>query len=172
MAVVVAERTRDADAAVASVAVAVDTENVGECPPFGTNMTQEEVDLRRLEVVVVVDFALLALLATFDFPERCLVHLAHSFRDHDRWFQGYDLVEAAEILTWAERGMPLLEHGRTPLWSNSDQERTSPGLIFLAVRRARYTNCRDEKLRIAWTWRGNFGPSNMIQASREDPVPS
>jgi hypothetical protein len=60
------------------------------------------------------------------------------------------LVEAAEILTWAERGMPLNEHCRTPLWPNSDRERTAPGLIFLDVRRVRCTKYRDETLRIAW----------------------
>jgi hypothetical protein len=86
-----------------------------------------------------------------EFPERRLAHLIHSSHDRDRWSRGYVLVEAAEILTWAERGMPLNEHCRTPLWPNSDRERTAPGLIFLAVRRARCTKYRGERLRIAWT---------------------
>ena len=82
--------------------------------------------------------------------ERLPVHPIHSFHDHDRWLRGFVLVEAAEILTWAERGMPLNEHCRTPLWPNSDRERTAPGLIFLDVRRVRCTKYRDETLKIAW----------------------
>ena len=82
--------------------------------------------------------------------ERRPVHSIHSFPDHDRWHRGVVLVEAAEILTWAEKGMPFVEHCRTPLWPNSDRERSAPGLIFLDVRRVGYTKCRDESLRIAW----------------------
>jgi hypothetical protein len=78
------------------------------------------------------------------------VHPIHSFHDHDRWARGFVLVEAAEILTWAERDMPLFEHCRTPLWPNSGRERSTPGLIFLDVRRARCTKYRDKTLRIAW----------------------
>jgi hypothetical protein len=82
--------------------------------------------------------------------ERLPVHPIHSFHDHDRWLRGFVLVEAAEILTWAERGMPLFEHCRTPLYPNSDREKSAPDLIFLDVRRARYTKYRDKLLRIAW----------------------
>jgi hypothetical protein len=82
--------------------------------------------------------------------ERRPVHSIHSFHDHDRWIRGFVLVEAAEILTWAERGMPLFEHCRTPLWPNSDRERSAPDLIFPDVRRARCTKYRDRALRIAW----------------------
>jgi hypothetical protein len=82
--------------------------------------------------------------------ERLLVHSTHSFHDHDRWVRGFVLEEAAEILTWAERGMPLFEHCRTPLYPNSDREKSAPDLIFLDVRRARYTKYRDKPLRIAW----------------------
>ena len=55
-------------AAVASVVVAVDTEAVGECLPFGTvYMTWEEVGPGRL-VVVALYFVLQAPLATFEPP--------------------------------------------------------------------------------------------------------
>ena len=150
MAVVVAGNIRGA-AVVAFVAVVIDIEVVVEGLVFGmSHMMQEEAGPDRL-VMVVPYFALQAPLAIFGSPERRLAQSIHSFHDHDRWIQGYVLVEAAEILTWAERGMPLNEHCRTPLWPNSDRERTSPGLIFLAVRRARCTNYRDDTLRIAWT---------------------
>jgi hypothetical protein len=109
----------------------------------------EEAGLGKIGVVGLY-FALQAPPAIFDPPERRLAQSIHSFHDCDRWNRGYVLVEAAEILTWAERDMPLNEHCRTPLWPNSDRVRTSPGLIFLAVRRARCTNCRDDTLRIAW----------------------
>jgi hypothetical protein len=82
--------------------------------------------------------------------ERLPVHSIHSFHDHDRWLRGFVLVEAAEILTWAERGMPLFEHCRTPLYPNSDREKSAPDLIFLDVRRERYSKYRDKPLRIAW----------------------
>ena len=150
MAVVVAGNIQGA-AVAAFVVVVVDIEVVVEGLALGmSHMTQEGAGPDRL-VIVVPYFALQALLAIFDSPERRLAQSIHSFHDHDRWIQGYVLVEAAEILTWAERGMPLNEHCRTPLWPNSDRERTSPGLIFLAVRRARCTNYRDDTLRIAWT---------------------
>jgi hypothetical protein len=112
-----------------------------------------------LEVAVVVPdilvlevpyFVLCALLEIFEAPERRLAQMTHSFHDHDRWHRGYVLVEAAEILTWAERGKPLNERCRTPLWPSSDQERIAPDLIFPAVRRGRCTNCRGDSLRIAW----------------------
>ena len=101
-----------------------------------------------LEMVVL--FVLDAPVEVPEFPERRLAHLIHSFHDRDRWSRGYVLVEAAEILTWAERGMPLFEHCRTPLYPNSDREKSAPDLIFLDVRRARYTKYRDKLLRIAW----------------------
>lgn len=86
----------------------------------------------------------------FAFPDRRPAHPTHSFHDHDRWSRGFVLVEAAEILTWAERGMPLNEHCRTPLWPNSDRWKSAPGLIYLDVRRVICLNCRDEVLGIAW----------------------
>jgi hypothetical protein len=82
--------------------------------------------------------------------ERLPVHSIHSFHDHDRWLRGFVLVEAAEILTWAERGMPFFEHCRTPLYPNSDREKSAPDLIFPDVRRERYSKYRDKPLRIAW----------------------
>jgi hypothetical protein len=84
------------------------------------------------------------------FLERRPAPPTHSFHDHDRWSRGFVLVEAAEILTWAERGMPLNEHCRTPLWPNSNPEKNAPGLIYLDVRRVWCTNDRVEVLRIAW----------------------
>jgi len=86
----------------------------------------------------------------FAFPDRCPAHPIHNFHDHDRWSRDFVLVEAAEILTWAERGMPLNEHRRTPLWPNSNREKSAPGLIYLDVRRVRCMNYRDEVLGIAW----------------------
>jgi hypothetical protein len=155
-------------AAVASVVVEFDIEAVGECLPFCmSHMMQEEAGPGGL-VAVVLYFALQAPLAIFDSPERRLAQSIHSFHDHDRWILDYVLVEAAETLTWAERGMPLNEHCRTPLWPNSDRERTSPGLTFLAVRRARCTNYRDDTLRIAWTWWNNVGPRSLSR-SRKKP---
>lgn len=53
----------------------------------------------------------------------------------DRRTLGYVVVGAVEILTWAETDMPCFEQSRTPLWPNSGQERTGPGLICLGVRR-------------------------------------
>jgi hypothetical protein len=73
----------------------------------------------------------------------------HSSQDRDCWAQGYFWVEVEEILTWAARGRPLNTSSRTLLWPNSGRE-TGPGLIFLAVRRARCTSCRRGTLRIAW----------------------
>ena len=84
--------------------------------------------------------------------------LIHNLHNRGRWSQGSVLVESAEILTWAERGMPLNEHCRTPLCPNSDQGRIAPGLTFLAVHQARYTIYRSKILMVAWTlsgWRRN-----------------
>lgn len=74
----------------------------------------------------------------FGFLDRLLAHWIHSYHDLDYWNQGYVWVEEAEILTWAERGMPLSEHCRTPLWPNSNPEKIEPDLIFLDVRRESY----------------------------------
>lgn len=76
--------------------------------------------------------------------------LTHSFHDYDRWNPGCVYREVEETLTWAERGMPKTELRRVPLWPNSDQEKSEPGLIFLAVHRARYLNDRLGSLKIAW----------------------
>ena len=119
--------------------------------PFDTgHIVLEGVGLKRSFVMVAPYFVLNVLIEVFVPPERRLAHSIHNFHDYDRWNRGYVLVEAAEILTWAEKGMPLHEHCRTPLWPNSDRERSAPGLIFPAVRRAEYTNYRGDTLRIAW----------------------
>lgn len=86
----------------------------------------------------------------FGFLDRPLVHWIHSYHDLDCWNQGYVWVEEAEILTWAERGMPLSEHCRTPLWPNSNPEKIAPDLIFLDVRRGSYRKFRGVLLKIAW----------------------
>jgi hypothetical protein len=143
----------DAAAAVAeaSVVVVVDIEAArAACLPFCMGYTvSEEFDLAGMLVVVAPSAALGAPFEVLVVPERRLAHLTiHSY--HDRWSQGSVWMGAAEILTWAERGMPLNEHCRTPLWPNSDRERTVPGLIFLDVRRVRCTKYRSERLRIAW----------------------
>jgi hypothetical protein len=136
--------------AVAFVVDVVDIEAVGECPPFDMwHMMLKEAIPGTLALNVPY-FAQQAHPAIFESLGRRLAQSIHSFHDRDRWNRGYVLEEAGEILTWAERGMPLHEHCRTPLWPNSDRERTSPGLTFLAVRRARCTNYRDDSLRIAW----------------------
>jgi len=141
---------QDAAVAVAEVSVVAE-EDIEVAPaaylPFciGDTLT----DLARMLGVVAPSAALGAPFEVLVFPERLLAHLTIHSR-HDRWSQGSVLVEAAEILTWAERGMPLNEHCRTPLWPNSDRERTAPGLIFLDVRRVRCTKYRDETLKIAW----------------------
>ena len=67
----------------------------------------------------------------------------------DRLTPDYVVVEAVEILTWAEMDTPCFEQSRTPLWPNSGQERTGPGLICLGVRRAICSNIRASMLRIA-----------------------
>lgn len=79
-----------------------------------------------------------------------LAYLIHSSLDRDRSNRGCVLEEVAETLTWEETGMPSTEHCRTPRWPNSNLERSAPDLIFLAVRRARYTRYRLEILRSAW----------------------
>lgn len=132
------------DAAVAAAEVSVvageDIESASAAYlPFCTGNTV--TDPAHMLVVVAPSAALGALFGVLVFLERLLAHLTIHSR-HDRWSQGSVLVEAAEILTWAERGMPLNEHCRTPLWPNSDRERTAPGLIFLDVRRVRGTKYR------------------------------
>jgi hypothetical protein len=144
---------KEAAAAVGPFAVAAVDIEVAQMAylPFGMeHMMWERVGLRRRLVMVVPCFVLNAPIEVFVSPERRLAHSIHNFHDRDRWNRGYVLVEAAEILTWAERGMPLHEHCRTPLWPNSDRERSAPDLIFPAVRRAEYTNYRGDTLRIAW----------------------
>ena len=89
----------------------------------------------------------------YEYLEKRLAQSIDNLHDLDHCIQCDGLVEAAEILTWAVRGMPWNERRRTPLWPNSDREKTSPGLIFLAVHRARCTNNRSDLLRIAWKWR-------------------
>jgi hypothetical protein len=139
-------------AVVASVIAAVDIGlAVAHLPSCKEYMILEEVVAAPDNLVLVVPyFFLYALLEMLEAPERRLAQSIHSFHDRDHWHRGYVLVEAAEILTWAERGKPLNERCRTPLWPNSDRERIAPDLIFPAVRRARCTNYRGDALRIAW----------------------
>jgi hypothetical protein len=111
---------------------------------------EEAVAALYIPVLLVPCFFLFVRIEIPVAHERYLAQSTHSFHDRDRWHRGYVLVEAAETLTWAERGKPLDERCRTPLWPNSDLKKTAPDLTFLAVRRARYTNVRDGTLRIAW----------------------
>jgi len=112
----------------------------------------EEAAVPRRRAVVRPYFSPRVLLVMFDFPERHLAPSIHSLHDRDRWHRGYVLVEAVEkILTWAERGRPLSEQCRTPLWPNSGREESAPDLISPAVHRARRSNCRSGMLGIAWT---------------------
>ncbi len=145
------------DAAVAAVVEAIVAAAVGnEVALVAYLLSCTEADMmleERDQVDSVVEAPYAALNAPIEAPvslERRPVHSIHSFHDHDRWVRGFVLVEAAEILTWAERGMPLFEHCRTPLCPNSDRERSAPDLIFLDVRRAECTKYRDKTLRIAW----------------------
>jgi hypothetical protein len=141
------------DPAVA-VAVAVGRVGAGRVvyPPSGMgNMWPGDVALADMPSMAAPSPPTpISLIGAFAFLERRLAHLIHSFRDHDRLNRGFVLVEAAETLTWAETGMPSSEHCRTPLWPNSDRERSAPDLIFLAVRRARCTRYRGKIVGIAW----------------------
>jgi len=145
------------DAVVAAVAEAILTAAVGnELVLVACLLSCMEGD-RMLEELIPLDSVEAALYTALKAPieapvslDRRPVHSIHSFHDHDRWLRDFVLVEAAEILTWAERGMPLFEHCRTPLCPNSDRERSAPDLIFLDVRRAECTKYRDKTLRIAW----------------------
>lgn len=58
------------------------------------------------------------LAATVEAAELGLAQSIHSSHDRGCWNQGYFVVEGKEILTWAERGMPLSTRCRTPLWPN------------------------------------------------------
>jgi len=145
------------DAAVAAVVEAIVAAVVGnEVELVAYLLFCMEADTmleERNPVDSVVEVPYAALNAPIEAPvslERRPVHSIHSFHDHDRWLRGFVLVEAAEILTWAERGMPLFEHCRTPLCPKSDRERNAPDLVFLDVRRAECTEYRDKTLRIAW----------------------
>jgi len=143
-----------AGALAVAVAVAVGREGTARLvyPPSGMGNTWAgDVALAdMLSMVAPSTPRPICLIGAFAFLKRRLAHLIHSFRGHDRWNRGFVLVEAAEILTWAETGMPSSEHCRTPLWPNSDRERSAPDLIFLAVRRARCTRYRGKIVGIAW----------------------
>jgi len=76
---------------------------LGEAAPAG----------RRVELAV--DSSLNAQVETFGCHERRLAQMMCSFHGRDRWSRDYVLVELAEILTWAERGMPSKEQCRRPL---------------------------------------------------------
>lgn len=130
-----------ADTLSAEGEVAVDLAGSAREAPYALNAAAAPV------VVVAVAAAVVEALVSV---ARRPVHPIHSFHDHDRWFRGYVWVEAAEILTWAEKGMPSCEQRRTPLWPSSDRERSAPGLIFLDVRRVECTKYCDMVLRIAW----------------------
>lgn len=143
---VVAKPSVEAAAGIASVGVTCWL----DCMALG--MASPALDrMHRHAWVVALVAVPLAPSAVFVFLDRPPAHSIHSFHDHDRcWTRGFVLVEVAEILTWAERGMPLNEHCRTPLWPNSNQEKSAPDLIFLDVRRVRDMNDRGVMLRIAW----------------------
>jgi len=66
-------------------------------------------------VEVAVDSSLKTQVETFGCHESLLAQMMYSFHGRDRWSRDYVLVEWAEILTWAERGMPLKEQCRRPL---------------------------------------------------------
>jgi len=119
-------------------------------PPFDMgNMMLEDAALVDM-LSTVPPLAPIPLIEAFEILKRRLAHLIHSFHYRGRSNRGFVLVEAAEILTWEETGMPSTEHCRTPRWPNSGRERSAPNLIFLAVRRARCTRYRGEIVRIAW----------------------
>jgi hypothetical protein len=119
-------------------------------PPFDMGNTMLE-DAALIDMLSTVPpLAPISLNEAFEILKRRLAHLIHSFHDRDRLNRGFVLVEAAEILTWEETGMPSTEHCRTPRWPNSGRERSAPDLIFLAVRRARCTRYRGKIVRIAW----------------------
>ncbi len=63
------------------------------------------------------------------YPEKLPAHWHHSFHAHGHWSPGFVLVEAAGILTWAEKDMPSNEHRRMPLWPNLSLWKIVPGLI-------------------------------------------
>jgi hypothetical protein len=130
-------------------ATAVDIATVVPYLPVYKARMMLEGAIPQMLVQLTLYFDPTALPVTLEPRGGCLVQLIHSSHDRDRWNRGYVLVEAAEILTWAERGMPLHEHCRTPLWPNSDLERTSPGLTFPSFRRVRCRNYRGDALRIA-----------------------
>jgi hypothetical protein len=174
MAVVAAEHRNVAAAVVFVIAVAVD---IGLAVTYLLSykeymMLEESAAALDTLVLVVLYSFLSAPLEIFEAPEKRLAQSIHSFHDRDRWHRGYVLVEVAEILTWAERGKPLSERCRTPLWASSDRERIAPDLIFPAVHRARCTNYRRDALRIAWKWPvsgDGVGPRSSFQDS---PKPS
>lgn len=141
-----------AAAVVVSVVFVAGNEAVEACPQFDMQSTDwaPAADLDILELTGLYS-VLRALLVIFARPGRGLAQSNHSFHVHDRWNRGYVWEYPEEILTWAERGMPWIEHCRTPLWPKSDREKTLPGLTSPAVHRARCSNCRGGiALRIAW----------------------
>lgn len=139
-----------------SVVAAVDIQLAMTFLPFYMECMTLREYVAALENLLseVLCFFLFAQIEMSEAPEKLLAQSIHSFHDRDRWHRGYVLVEAAEILTWAERGKPLSESCRTPLWPNSGRERIAPDLIFPAVHQERCTNCRRDALRIAWKWSG------------------
>lgn len=145
--------SRDAEVASAIAAVDIGAGLPARLPPSDIDMAL--LHALPADMVAMVGPSLnpaAVLFEVFAYPERSLALLIHNFHDLDRLNRGYVLVEAAEILTWAERDMPWNEHCRTPLWPNSDREKTSPGLIFLGVRRAECMKDHGDRLRIAWKW--------------------
>jgi len=64
---------------------------------------------------VAVDFSLRAQVEKSGCHGRHLAQMMYSFHGRDRWNRDCVLVGLAEILTWAERGMPLKEQCRGPL---------------------------------------------------------
>ena len=83
-------------------------------PPFDMwNTMAEDAALVDMPSTVAL-LAPMCLIEAFESQAKRLARLIHSFRNHDPLNRGFVLVEAAEILTWEETGMPSTEHCRTP----------------------------------------------------------
>jgi hypothetical protein len=118
--------------------------------PFGT----EDMLIARavpvdMSSVVSPSFDRIALIEACGLHERHSP-LTHNSHGHDHRHLGCVLEGVVEILTWAETGMPRAENRRPPLLPNSNLEKSEPGLIFLAFRRARYSIGPIGELEIAW----------------------
>jgi hypothetical protein len=118
--------------------------------PFGT---EDKIIARAILVdmflEVLPSFDRIALIEAYGLHERHSP-LTHNSHGHGHRNLGCVLEGVAEILTWAEKGMPRAENRRPPLLPNSNLEKSEPGLTFLAFRRARYSIGPMGTLEIAW----------------------